>query len=103
MDTACDDRREGPEAMKNVQECWQTWETPDIVSTRMPQVTVKSEVYMRSPWVTSDQGGPHARFGAGHSDSPDLTTLDLLDRVEEDLAHEADGAQGDGDDHGEMP
>jgi hypothetical protein len=36
--------------MKSVQECWQTWETPEIVSQSVPQITVATEVYMRSPW-----------------------------------------------------
>jgi hypothetical protein len=35
--------------MKSVQECWQTWETPEIVSQSVPQITVAAEVYMRSP------------------------------------------------------
>ncbi|HSO83028.1 MAG TPA: hypothetical protein VLR48_10495 [Thiocapsa sp.] len=43
------DRRDSPEAMKNVQEWPQTWETPEIVSQSVPQITVLSEVYMRSP------------------------------------------------------
>jgi hypothetical protein len=43
--------------MKSVQECWQTWETPEIVSQSVPQITVATEVYMRSPWV------PTARIG----------------------------------------
>jgi hypothetical protein len=42
--------------MKSVQECWQTWETPEIVSQSVPQITVATEVYMRSPWVVQDIG-----------------------------------------------
>jgi hypothetical protein len=38
--------------MKSVQECWQTWETPEIVSQSVPQITVATEVYMRSPWLS---------------------------------------------------
>jgi hypothetical protein len=49
MDTACDDRRDSQEAMKNVQECWQTWKTPEIVFQSVSQITVVVEVYMRSP------------------------------------------------------
>jgi hypothetical protein len=52
MDTACDDRRDSPEALKSVQECSQTWEAPEIVSQNVPQITVLRKVYMRSPCLT---------------------------------------------------
>jgi hypothetical protein len=47
--------------MKSVQECWQTWETPEIVSQSVPQITVATEVYMRSPWTCIGEG----RLGCG--------------------------------------
>jgi hypothetical protein len=47
MDTACEDRRDHPDATTSVQECWQTRETPEIASQRVPQNTILSNVKLR--------------------------------------------------------